>query len=695
MKKNVSNIKQTYKALILLLGSFLIGIVTLVVLHSYFLKLIENLDAQVLNLEAKIKIGEFVAEDIHKVRSDFFELTVTTTNTRSIDLVKERLYERIDVIESSLKILEKGGTLKRLIRLNIAGHHNTIKEVTYIKSDKNEISLEAIDIMPKLLQLKEKIEESIKLLVLQQQYLKEQNLERYLEVNREVHYFNKSAPAYFNRMLENIRRLLYEGEIEFQELQQEINAEKAYYSQLELYIVGLVALIVLLLGTFIAKQILRSSENLESLNDTLQENVIQIEKQSQYIRSILDAQPNIVLLTNGEILLDANNRLFEFLSQYKNLDEFKKEHTCVCEFFEPYNDEYLISENGDGKSWIDIVLSNKDIKHKVAMKNSDGEIVHFNIDAVEATLNDGSYLIIVSFNDISGEVIAHEKLQHLNDNLEKIVDDKTKQLQELNDNLEQKVIFEVQKNRKKDQQMIQQSRFAALGEMIGNIAHQWRQPLSAINSTASAMKVQLQLQIAENQDIDKSYDKIMEYVGFLNQTIEDFREFFRENKESSMFNPNEIMTKTLSITSASYKDNLVEVATDFDEDLNLVCGLPNELSQVFLNILNNAKDALNQNNIADKHVLVRSYNIGKYACMEIYDNGTGIPEEIINKIFDPYFTTKHQSQGTGIGLYMSKEIIEKHMNGKLEVQNAHKDFNGIEYSGAMFRVKLPVSTTCK
>lgn len=689
MKKNVSNIKSTYNALMLLLVSFLVGISTLVILHLYFLSIIEKLDWKVINLESKIRIGEFIAEDIHKIRSDFFELSATTSNKRGRELIQKRILERIEVIESSLQILKNGGTLERVIKLNIAGHHNTVKIVKYIKQNKEVISLEVIDVMPKLIELKNKIEENIDLLEKQQQYLRMGDLENYASVSREIHFFNKSVPAYFTRMLENVRRLLYEGEIEFKELQAQINDEKNYYSQLELAIVIFVAFIVLLLGFIIAKQILKSSKNLESLNDALQDKMQHIDQQRQYIRSILDAQPNIVLLTNGEILIDANYRLFEFLSHYNDLDEFKQEHTCICELFEPYSSEYLIEKDYDGKTWIDVVLQNKEIKHKVAIKNSFGKLVHFSVDAVEATLENGEYLIIVSFNDISREVAAQLELKHLNDNLEQRVEAKTKQLQELNENLEQRVIIEVQKNRKKDQQMIQQSRFAALGEMIGNIAHQWRQPLSAINSTASGMKVQLELNLADMKDIDKSYNKIMEYVSFLNQTIEDFREFFKEDKESSIFSVNDVIKKAVSITSATYKDNMIELTLDLEEKIFSTTGFPNELSQVFLNILNNARDALIQNKIQDKKVYVRTYNLNEEICIEFYDNGLGIKEEIIDKIFDPYFTTKHQSQGTGIGLYMSKEIVEKHMNGKISVQNVHKDFNDTEYNGAMFKVILP------
>lgn len=237
--------------------------------------------------------------------------------------------------------------------------------------------------------------------------------------------------------------------------------------------------------------------------------------------------------------------------------------------------------------------------------------------------------------------------------------------------------------------MIQQSRFAALGEMIGNIAHQWRQPLSAISSTASSMQLQMQLGITQNDDIEKSYESIISYVEFLTQTIEDFRNFFKEDKEKLKFDIQEILKNSLSITSASYKDKNIQVFTNFKEEKNISFGFPNELSQVFLNILNNAKDAITNSKIKHPKVTINIFENKNFNIIEIIDNAGGIEKSNIEKIFDPYFTTKHQSQGTGIGLYMSKEIIEKHMNGLLSVENRIITEEMHDYKGACFIISLP------
>lgn len=294
--------------------------------------------------------------------------------------------------------------------------------------------------------------------------------------------------------------------------------------------------------------------------------------------------------------------------------------------------------------------------------------------------------LIVAKDKINADM---QIIKSLNDTLELKVQEKTKALSHLNDTLKQKVIEEVEKNRKKDKQIIQQSRYAALGEMIGNIAHQWRQPLSAISTTSSAMKLEMQVNIASQDDIIKAFDNIMNYVNFLNQTIEDFRGFFRKDLNEDTFNVLDSIDNTLKIILASYKDNNINVMTNYREKEFLSLGSSSELSQVFINILNNAKDIMIEKNIRDKkiYILVKSKNNNNE--IRIIDNGGGVEEAIIEKIFDPYFTTKHKSQGTGIGLYMSKEIIEKKFNGTLRVLNKEIVIHNEVFKGACFQIIIP------
>ena len=258
---------------------------------------------------------------------------------------------------------------------------------------------------------------------------------------------------------------------------------------------------------------------------------------------------------------------------------------------------------------------------------------------------------------------------------------KSEELEELNKNLDSKVKIEVDKRTKNETLLIQQSRLAAMGEMIGNIAHQWRQPLSIISTASSGMKVEKQLGLSSLESEVEKLDLIVRTVNFLSNTIEDFSNFFKPNKAKSSFLMMEKVEESLNLIAASLKFYYIEVEKDIENE-DKVYGFPNEFSQAVLNILSNAKDVLVQKRVENPKISIKVYHSEGNGFLEIADNAGGIDEKIIEKIFDPYFTTKHQSQGTGIGLYMSKMIIEQNMNGTLSVEN------GLD--GAVFKISLPI-----
>ena len=263
----------------------------------------------------------------------------------------------------------------------------------------------------------------------------------------------------------------------------------------------------------------------------------------------------------------------------------------------------------------------------------------------------------------------------------KELEDKTIELEELNKNLDLKVKGEVLKRVKQEGLLIQQSRLAAMGEMIGNIAHQWRQPLSVITTAASGMTLEKEIGVSSDEDEIRKLKTIMKTSNYLSHTIEDFSNFFKPNKSRENFFIRDKVEQSLELVGASLKFHHIEVKKDYKNE-NRINGFPNECAQAIMNILSNAKDILIERQIENPKVMVRVYRENKYGVLEVEDNGGGIPKDIINKIFDPYFTTKHQSQGTGIGLYMTKVIIEQNMSGMVEVKNG-KD-------GAIFKISLPV-----
>ncbi len=252
-------------------------------------------------------------------------------------------------------------------------------------------------------------------------------------------------------------------------------------------------------------------------------------------------------------------------------------------------------------------------------------------------------------------------------------------LRKLNETLEQRVEEEVQKNREKELLMIQQSRLASMGEMIGNIAHQWRQPLNALALVLSNLKDAYQYNELDAEYLDQASANGMRLIQKMSTTINDFRDFFKSDKTETDFSACTQINDAIALVDAAFKSNNIKIVFNTSEDLRLR-GFPNEYSQVLLNLLSNAKDAILAQEVSGC-VTITLYREGCQGCVCIEDNAKGIPEVIMNKIFDPYFSTK--PMGSGIGLYMSKIIIEHNMHGLLNVRNT--------VQGALFTIYVPLA----
>lgn len=250
------------------------------------------------------------------------------------------------------------------------------------------------------------------------------------------------------------------------------------------------------------------------------------------------------------------------------------------------------------------------------------------------------------------------------------------QLKELNQTLEQGIKNEIEKRRKKEQMLIQQAKMASMGEMIGAIAHQWRQPLNALGLLVQDIKEAYQLNELNQEYIDKSINDSMEQIEFMSNTIDDFRSFFRRSKEKLSFNIIKSIGFTLSIFSTQLKNNNIKLELVFNETEDIIVnGFYNEFNQVILNILTNAKDAIIEArtqgylDAAEGLIIITALVEYDRAVLKIGNNGGNIPVDLLDTIFEPYFTTKEEGKGTGIGLYMSKAIIEQNMNGKIFAEN--------------------------
>ncbi len=236
-------------------------------------------------------------------------------------------------------------------------------------------------------------------------------------------------------------------------------------------------------------------------------------------------------------------------------------------------------------------------------------------------------------------------------------------------NMNKRLQIERQKVQQNEQLLIQQSRQAAMGEMIGNIAHQWRQPLNTLGLVLQNLHFEYQMETLNDDFMDHSIDKGNKLIKNMSKTIDDFRNFFKPNKIQENFKVVDIINNTIELIDASFKNVDIKIKTNLDDSIELI-GYPSEFSQVILNILSNAKDILVEKKESDRVVQISIYKKDKCCTLEIEDNGGGIPDDIINKVFEPYFTTKDEGKGTGIGLYMTKTIIESNMKGTIRVENS-------------------------
>ncbi|RXJ98627.1 hypothetical protein CRU98_09665 [Arcobacter sp. CECT 8986] len=260
------------------------------------------------------------------------------------------------------------------------------------------------------------------------------------------------------------------------------------------------------------------------------------------------------------------------------------------------------------------------------------------------------------------------------------------QIKELNDKLNERVEQEVSARIKTEQLLAQQSKMALMGEMIGNIAHQWRQPLSNITTVSTGMNLQKEMNILEDNQLHEGLIQINESAQFLSQTIDDFRNFFKPYKVKTNFTIDYVVKKALKLVSAQFQDRNIEIIKQIENvKLN---NLENEFTQVILNLLNNSRDELATQSIDKKLIYIVSRIENKKLIFEVKDNAGGIEDNIKDKIFDAYFTTKQSDSGTGIGLYMSKEIIEKHMGGKLSCENVTINYEDKIYKGACFKIEF-------
>jgi PAS domain S-box-containing protein len=350
-------------------------------------------------------------------------------------------------------------------------------------------------------------------------------------------------------------------------------------------------------------------------------------------------------------------------------------------------------------AYCESLLQGKDsyeIEHRI-VRRSTGEIRYVHEKCEHVRGESGRVIRSIGMvHDISERKRAEDALKTVNEELELRVAERTRELEESRRELERQNeqlrttyhelevetaerIRTLGELREKDQMLIQQSRMAAMGEMLGNIAHQWRQPLNVLGLKVQELGLTYNYGGFSKKLLDDNIAKAMEIIRHMSQTIDDFRDFTTPDKAKSLFRVDHLVEKTLSLIEESFRERGVDIEVS-SSGAPQIKGYPHEYGQVLLNILMNAKDAFGGPSAKQARVTVHSWTEDGRAVVTIADNAGGIEEEIMDKIFDPYFTTKELGKGTGIGLFMSKTIVEKNMGGRLTVRNTEE--------GAEFRIEI-------
>ncbi|MEA1983265.1 MAG: ATP-binding protein [Campylobacterota bacterium] len=414
-----------------------------------------------------------------------------------------------------------------------------------------------------------------------------------------------------------------------------------------------------------------ADRHIEQFEEQLHRKTQEVEKQNRAFETLFEKSSDGILIIENGKFTQCNEKIVEML-EYKSKDALlninpsqlsPKDQPDGRESFEKAQEmmRLAVAKGGHSFEWLHTKATNEDFWAEIVLTPIslyDREIIH------------------VVWRDISQRKAMEEKLQN-----------HTIELEMLNRNLDIRVQAEVLKNKRKEEQMFAQSRLAQMGEMISMIAHQWRQPLSAISSTAANIETKIELEIFDvstqegrafqNEYFLQKLDSIGGYVDNLTRTIEDFRNFYKPNKSSVKSTLREINQKALGIIRASLETDKIEVLFDCKSDKTIEM-YDGEMMQVVLNIFKNSQDNFKEKNIKKPQILIETDE----SILKISDNGGGISEEVLEKIFDPYFSTKSEKNGTGLGLYMSKIIVEEHHNGKLLVENTE--------DGVCFSVDLSV-----
>ena len=365
-------------------------------------------------------------------------------------------------------------------------------------------------------------------------------------------------------------------------------------------------------------------------------------RDNRKLKELIDTSiEGVAIFENGK-LVEANSSTLEIFGHSNIKDILGKD----AFYFIPQTEHHFVKEQ----------LQKKRVSYEVTLRRKDGTLFPALIKGSNLTTTRR----ISSFIDLTP------------------LKNREKELQALNRSLREQVKQQVEENIAKEKQMLAQSRLAQMGEMISMIAHQWRQPLTAISSTIININIKIEMGKfdLDNKDdrklflkfLENKHNNIIGYVNSMSSTIDDFRTFFKPNKKKELISIITPIENALSIVEVSFSSRGIQIDIDYQTDEKLLL-YPNEIMQVILNILNNSKDNFIEKDIQNPKIIILTKKIDNIYTIKISDNGGGIQKNILKNIFDPYFSTKTEKNGTGLGLYMSKTIIDNHHNGEIIAYN--------------------------
>ncbi len=419
---------------------------------------------------------------------------------------------------------------------------------------------------------------------------------------------------------------------------------------------------------------------IKDFEQTLQNKTEELKKQKMAFEELFEKSSDGIFIIEDNKFVQCNQKIVEMLQYSKKEDLLDSHPAQLSPQFQPDGQESF----SKAEEMMALAIQKNEHSFEWLHKKSTGEKFWVDVNLSSILLLDKNVLY-ATVKDISERKDMEEKLQTYTTLLEAT----NRELEELTESLEEKVMEEISKNESQQKQLFAQSRLAQMGEMISMIAHQWRQPLGAISATSSNLKFKLEFDtfdMSSKQGGEKlkqyfldKIDDIEAFVQSLTNTIDDFRNFYKPNKKTTQVNSKLVFEKALTIVQASFTSDGIEIIKECNSSMTIEL-YENEMMQVILNILKNAQDNFREKKIQNPKIYLRTEDIKGKLMINICDNGGGIPTNILDEIFDPYFSTKHEKNGTGLGLYMSKVIVQEHHKGFLSVDN--KD------NGACFKIEI-------